>query len=166
MDPMDEPVINANEPWDAQDDLPLNRFLTYRLSRVQAKLNAQSTRLLHRQAGLGVTQWRIIAHLGNADGPVRASEIKRFAAIDKGLFSRKLKELVEDDLVATGQDPHDQRVQKLHLTEKGRRLYESTLPVMQARQRSLRRQFDAEELRVLFTALDKLEEAAELTEFE
>ncbi|MDN3722266.1 sulfatase-like hydrolase/transferase [Roseibium salinum] len=57
---------------------------------------------------------------------------------------------MEDDLVATGQDPHDQRVQKLHLTEKGRRLYESTLPVMQARQRSLRRQFDAEELRVLF----------------
>ena len=159
-------MSDASDPGEGQDDLPLTRFLTYRFSRVQAKLNAQATRLLHRTAGLGLTQWRILALIGDAGGTARASEITSFAAIDKGLFSRKLKGLVEDGLVTTAPDKKDQRVQHLRLTAKGQRLYDSTLPVMRARQRALRSHFDDEELRVLYAALDKLESAAEETEFD
>ena len=66
----------------------LHQFLTYRLSRVQAKLNAQANALLHAQSGLTLSRWRILALVGAA-GQTRLSELARIAALDKGLLSRE-----------------------------------------------------------------------------
>lgn len=155
------PVMPTREQ---ESDLPLQQFLTYRFSRVQAKLNAQATRLLRAQAGITLIQWRIIALIGAA-GRSRSSELSRHAALDKGLLSRNLKTLIADGLVTACDDDTDNRAQNLALSPRGRQLYDATLPVMRARQRALRGALDPRELACLYSALDKLEIAADLTEF-
>lgn len=142
------------------DDLPLHQFLTYRLSRVQAKLNAQASAMLRAHAGLTLSQWRILALVGAA-GQTRLSDLSRVAALDKGLLSRNLKVLVGGGLVISEQDDIDHRVQHLSLSKRGKALFERTLPRMRKRQRRLRSALTAKELDVLYAALDKLEVAAD-----
>ncbi len=158
---MDESNANKKqEPAEATDILPLHQFLTYRLSRVQAKLNAQAGAMLRRYAGLTLSQWRILALIGAA-GPTRLSDLARMAALDKGLLSRNLKTLVAEDLVSSKQDEIDQRVQHLSLSPSGKALFEKTLPRMRQRQHRLRSALDEHELGVFYQVLDKLEVAAE-----
>lgn len=151
----------AQEKPDADaPGLPLHRFLTFRLSRVQAKLNAQATRVLREASGITLTQWRIIALIG-ALGQSRLSELARDAALDKGLLSRNLKTLIEGGIVEAEQDEADHRVQNLRLSAKGNRIFEHTLPVTRARQQMLREDLSDHELEVFHRVLDKLEISAE-----
>lgn len=141
-------------------ELPLRRFVTYRISRVQAKLNAQATRLLREASGITLTQWRVIALIGAA-GQTRSSTLTKEAALDKGLLSRNLKTLIEEGVVLSRTDDGDHRVQILSLTGKGRAIFEKTLPVTRARQAQLREGLSDEELRIFHKVLDHLEIAAE-----
>lgn len=149
----------------AYDDLPLTQFITFRLARLQARLNAQAARILKDASGLSLTQWRIIAWLGWR-GPTRASDISRLAQIDKGLFSRKLKTLVAQGVLTSEPDKTDQRQHMLRLTAEGTRLFETTLPVMQRRQRALTGALTPEELTTFFAVLDKLEPLADIETFD
>ncbi len=145
---------------DVQDELPLRRFLTYRISRVQAKLNTQATRLLREASGITLAQWRLVALIGAA-GQTQSSALSKEAALDKGLVSRNLKTLIEQGVVHSKTDAGDHRVQNLCLTDKGRVIFEKTLPVTRARQAQLREGLTHEELRVFHKVLDHLEIAAE-----
>ena len=145
---------------DSQDTLPLHQFLTYRLSRVQAKLNAQASRILRETSGITLTQWRIIAMVGAA-GRTRLSDVSRATALDKGLLSRNLKGLTEEGLISAQADDLDHRAQNLTLSERGQAIYERTLPIMRKRQANLQADLSEEELRIFRRVLDKLEIAAE-----
>lgn len=137
----------------------LRDHLTYRIARVQAKLNAQATRIVKEAAGITLTQWRVILLIGTV-GRTRSTDVVREAAIDKGLVSRTIKTLTDADLVATETDKHDQRAHNLTLTAKGRELYARVLPITQERQRALRADLDADEIETLYQVLDKLETAS------
>ena len=145
---------------DTESELPLRRFVTYRLSRVQAKLNAQASRILQETSGITLTQWRVIALVGAA-GQTQSSKLSKESALDKSLLSRNLKTLIEQGVVASRTDAEDHRVQVLSLTDKGRAIFEKTLPVTRARQTQLREGLTDEELRVFHKVLDHLEIAAE-----
>jgi len=147
------------------DELPLRRFLTYRLNRLQARLNAQATQYLARHAGITLSEWRAIALVGGP-GETTLTEACRHAQLDKGLLSRTLKALAGRGLVQARQDDRDQRVQHLSLTKKGRTVFEHMLPRMRARQRFLREALTPMEFATLHAAIDKLEIAAEETEFD
>jgi DNA-binding MarR family transcriptional regulator len=147
-----------SEPEDKAIDL--NSYLTFRLSRVQAKLNAHGARFLKKVAGLTLAQWRIIVLL-SLEGETTSSALSRLAGIDKGLLSRKLKTLVDQGLVRTLPHSDDGRVLMLSLTDAGKRVFEKTLPHSLARQEWLRSQLDAQELQVFYQALDKLEAAVD-----
>ena len=69
--------------------------------------------------------------------------------------------MIEEGLVAAKQDDIDHRVQHLSLTVKGQELFDLTLPRMRQRQSKLREPLDVRELETLYSALDKLEIAAE-----
>ncbi|WP_434055829.1 MAG: MarR family winged helix-turn-helix transcriptional regulator [Roseibium sp.] len=139
---------------------PLHQFLTYRLSRVQAKLNTQAQRILSEAADISLIQWRIIALIGSS-GDSHAGELTRRAALDKGLFSRNLKTLMKRGMVTSREDKADHRIAILSLTGDGHALYQKVLPIMRARQRALRSSMTKSELDTLHSALDKLEIAAE-----
>ncbi|MEM6311760.1 MAG: MarR family winged helix-turn-helix transcriptional regulator [Pseudomonadota bacterium] len=141
-------------------ELPLRRFVTYRISRVQAKLNAQASRILQETSGITLSQWRVIALVG-AVGQTQSSKLSKEAALDKSLLSRNLKTLIEQGVMASRTDAEDHRVQILSLTDKGRAIFEKTLPVTRARQTQLREGLTDEDLKVFHKVLDHLEIAAE-----
>ena len=145
---------------DTEVDLPLRRFVTYRMSRVQAKLNAQASRILREASGITLIQWRVIALVGAA-GQTQSSKLSKDAALDKGLLSRNVKTLIEQGVLASRTDAEDHRVHILSLTDKGQAIFEKTLPVTRARQTQLREGLTDEELRVFHKVLDHLEIAAE-----
>lgn len=151
---------NKIEKLSIEEDMPLHRFLTYRISRVQAKLNAQATRLLRETSGITLIQWRIIALIGAAV-QTQSSELSKDAALDKGLLSRNLKTLIEEGFVSSTINFKDHRVQNLSLTSEGRAIFEKTLPVTRARQARLREGLTNEELNVFHKVLDQLEISAE-----
>lgn len=138
--------------------LPLTNFLTYRMARVQAKLNAQGARLLKEVADLSLAQWRILAVLG-MEGGTTSAQLSRGAQIDKGLLSRKLKTLIDAGLVASTPHATDRRVQNLALTEAGQAKYEATLPHTRARQEKLRGLMRPDELALFYAALERIEAA-------
>ncbi|MEM8979973.1 MAG: MarR family winged helix-turn-helix transcriptional regulator [Pseudomonadota bacterium] len=143
------------------EHIPLRAYLTFRISKVHAKLNAQATRILRDASGITLSQWRVIALIG-PHGTTRSADLIKEAALDKGLLSRNIKTLVEDGIVATKTDPADKRVQILSLTEAGQTIFEKTLPVTQARQANLRADLTPDEVETFHRVLDKLEEAADL----
>ena len=145
-----ERVIEKLEP---------QQFLTFRLNRAHAKLNAQANHILGRHAGISLVQWRIIALLGS-DTANTLTELITLVDADKGQFSRRVKTLLDLGLVAARQNPSDRRQQILRLTPKGRKLYDDTIEVMRKRQRLLINSLSGQELEVFYQALDKLSAAA------
>lgn len=142
----------------------LPHFLTFRIARVQAKLNAQASQILKEAAGLSITRWRIIVLLA-AEIATTASALTRYAAIDKGQFSRTLKAMIAEGLVIARPDETDHRQQQIALTARGRRLHDQILPKMRARQQFLLGTLAPDSRDVVFEALEILERAAEVTDF-
>jgi len=131
---------------------------------VQAKLNAQASRLLTREAGISLTQWRMLLIIGSLKN-ARLSDIVRESALDKGQVSRTLKKMVADALVNREAIENDQRASGLTLTDKGQSLLTRILPLMTKRREHLTGSLAVIELDVLFDALDKLDISAEADEF-
>jgi len=146
----------VNDEYVKSFDQTVGRFLTYRIARLQSKLNAQAARVLQDAAGLSLIQWRIITLVVGYDGAT-ATELTQISSIDKGLFSRKVKTLIEDGLVQSRTDPADNRVQHLHITEEGREIYERVFPIMRERQEAFRSGLGEENTDRLLELLVQLE---------
>ncbi len=154
----------AKYPSEFNDDAPLQDVLTWRLHIVHSKLNVQAARFLEENSGIPLAYWRIMLAIGPS-GSTTHSGIRRTTMMDKGQLSRCLKGMVEDGLVATRGDDTDQRQQRLSLTAKGRRIFGKTLPKMRQRQRFLMAGLSKTETKSIFSALEKLELAAEARVF-
>lgn len=152
--------MNDDSGQESVVETSIGQSLTYRMARVQAKLNAQSTRLLKEDTGLSLTQWRLLALIGTI-GQTTAAQLSRHAAMDKGLISRNLRAMSDGNLIQVTPDDRDHRLQHLDLTEAGKALFDLTLPRMLARQAALRARLTDEDLRTFLATLDTLEQAAE-----
>lgn len=156
--------MNDETPSDYNDRLlQLSNFLTYRISRVHGKLNAQASKILHDTVGLPLNQWRVIAFIGGA-GTISASELIRFTAMDKGLVSRNVKALLERGLLMSSPDKFDNRVHVLSLTEAGQAVFDTALPRMRRRQTKLRENLTDEDIATFRKVIAALEIAAEDTD--
>lgn len=143
-----------------EKEVPLFERVTYRLSRVQAKLNAQARRLLKAVADLSLTEWRVLIMLDEYEG-VTMAEIGRRTEFDKGQLSRCIKVMSERGLLTSASSEADQRLQILRMTAEGRRRYELARPYMLQRQNMLLEVMTAEQRATLNAALEALENAAE-----
>jgi len=141
-------------------EISLGSFLTYRFSRVQAKLNAQAIAILRETSGLSLTQWRILAYLG-IYGEATATEIAEANAFDKALISRNIKPMIDEKLIAQKLNPNDQRSQRLSLRPRGKQLYEATLPRMRNRQSMLMGSLTPLQQSEVHEILDRLESASD-----
>ena len=144
-----------SKPSPAPKPAELTNFITYRLARVQARLNRQATRILRQKAGLSLVQWRVIALL-KAHGAATASEVTGYFDMDKGLFSRNVKTLIAAGLIKRQTNPDDQREHQLELTVEGLEKYDQVFPTMQRRQQHLLHDLSAEQQALLFDAIDKI----------
>ena len=143
----------------------LASFVTYRISKVHPRLNAQAAHVLRKHAGLSLLQWRIIS-LINAFGPeVSSVDIINRVDLDKGLFSRTLKALVSGGYVHSRPDETDHRRLLVTLSQKGQDCYDKTIETMRRRQAHLLHNLTDTEKDALFSALKKLESNSRRRDF-
>lgn len=146
-------------------ELPLQRFLTYRLSILTSKLNRQASAILAKASGLKLTEWRIIALLA-VNGEMSGVRIAEIAGIDPGLLSRTIFALEERQIVKSARSSADRRVVLVTLTRQGRSIYDKTLPHMLARQARLLASLTTAERALMFSIVEKLEIVADVDTFE
>ncbi len=127
----------ASEPRDADDDWGLSRFLSFRIAKLHAVLNAQATRLLEDGPGLTLGQWRVMVTIG-AGGARTSRALHEKTQIDPALISRSLRQLEALGFVVAGRNAEDRRVLDVRLTPRGDEVFRQTYPIMQARQNALR----------------------------
>ncbi len=144
----------------AGEYIPLQQMVTFRLSRIHAKLNTQSTRILNKSAGLSLSQWRVMVML-ETHGKITPGEFVRLTKFDKGLVSRTIKGMIKEGLLRSESSELDQRSHLVEMTEKGLAVFQKARPHMRLRQAHLIDSLAPAERKVLFTAFDKLELAME-----
>lgn len=154
----------ARKPALALSDLPLQRFLTYRLISLTAKLNRQANAILAELGDMSVPEWRIMAFLG-LHRRMNGASIAEAANIDRALLSRTFRALESRGLIASSRSDADRRVVFFALTPEGQAVHDRILPVMRARQQHLMNSLSPAELEAFFRIADKLELAAEARTF-
>lgn len=148
------------EAADVLDEWTLDRFLTYRIARLNASLNAQATRLLAKGHGLSLGQWRIVVTIGKGDART-SRDLLKMTQMDPALISRLLRQLEDKSVLLTGRSASDRRILDVSLTPKGTKVLNDTFPIMEARQKTLAAELKSGELEVLGAIIDRLFSAAE-----
>ena len=156
-------MSNKNDHDADESDLsllyPLGTILTYRLSKLQARLNAQAADLLRRHDGVPLAHWRVLVILSSGLATTQ-KEIVELAAFDKGQVSRIVDRLIEDEFLISESDIDDKRIRKLRLTASAQRMITRLIPLMQKRQEHLVGGFSEDEKRQLFAFLDRLDDVS------
>ncbi|MGC6411371.1 MAG: MarR family winged helix-turn-helix transcriptional regulator [Candidatus Puniceispirillaceae bacterium] len=135
----------------------LNQHLTYRIARLQAKLNAQATDLVRRHGDISLSQWRILAVLSDPNVETQ-QDVLQAMGLDKGQISRVLKQLQEKDLISLALSETDLRRRHIALSHKGQDLVDRLFPIMKQRQAYLQSELSRDEISILFQLLSKLEQ--------
>ena len=153
-------------PSDATDtpSRPLKRFVSYRVLRAHFALNAQAMDILEENAGITLSQWRVMSFVGSGEAKTSRA-IASLSGLDPAIISRAVKSLEDQGVMDVERLQEDRRTLALALTPEGRRIYEKTLPIMRARQEALMEALDPKEREVILSALEKIELAAERRDF-
>jgi len=138
--------------------MPLNQMVTFRVSRLHAKIITQGSKMLMESAGISLMQWRVLVTL-ETSGRVTPAEIVRRTGLDKSQLSRTIKGMVADGLLTSETSESDQRAHLIDVTAKGIDLFQKARPHMRRRQQMLIDALGDPELETLFSAFDKLERA-------
>ena len=147
-------------PLDMSFEKP-SSFVTYRLAKLQSRLNAQGTAILKEKSGLSLVEWRVIQVIRMFEKP-SLSQIAEHVQMDKGQLSRKVKGMIEKGLLNSRRNDDDKRIQKLELTEKAIEINEHLLPVMERRQQHLLADVTPDELEMFYRIITKIEAAAKM----
>ena len=120
--------------------LKLETFLPFRMSLASNLVSARIAETYRAEFGLTMTQWRLMAVLGERPG-LTATELTQITALDKVAVSRAAAALTERGLLRKQTQKEDGRRSALTLTDDGKRVYDEIIP------RAL--QFEAELLEAL-----------------
>lgn len=101
----------------------LGEFLPYLLANLSRDV-AESFAADHaNRFGLTGPQWRVLAVLGEAEGPLSGAEVARRAAVNLVMGHRAIEGLLQGDLVLQRENAADRRKSSLVLSRKGREVY-------------------------------------------
>ena len=135
--------------------LKLENFLPYKLSVVSNNISRIIAETYKNKFALSVTEWRIMAVLGELPGS-SADEVSLRTQVEKSLISRALQKLLKRELVARQVDETDRRRQNLTLTDAGKDIYNEIVPVSYEYESELVECFSDEEREQLDVLLNKL----------
>jgi DNA-binding MarR family transcriptional regulator len=107
----------------------LDSFLPYRLAVAAQRVSAEFASHYAGAHGLTTAEWRVLAHLANASGPLSVREIHDRVAMDKSKVSRAAARLELSGLIAKGEDPRDRRLVALSLTGAGQAVMAELVPL-------------------------------------
>ncbi len=107
--------------------------------------------------GIDIPEWRVLATLGQHDGPRSAQYVVSCTRTHKSRISRAVAHLVALGLVERGESEENGRTVMLTLTRKGRGMYDELVPLLLARERRAMACLDEGEWALLDRLLYKLE---------
>ena len=98
-----------------------------------------------REVGLGAATWFLLSMLIDEEG-ISQGEVGQRFEVDPSRITRLAQRLEREGLLRRERDPEDNRVVRLHATEKGRRLIESRQERREGFEDRVRQEFSPEEL--------------------
>jgi DNA-binding MarR family transcriptional regulator len=107
--------------------------------------------------GLTVTQYAVLGHLAIFDG-ICVGALAEKLIMDPTTLTRNLRPLMRQDFVVLESDPRDRRSRRLHLTAKGRGVFERAKPAWARAQRHIETALGELDTPTLNTALDHVVE--------
>lgn len=117
----------------------LDDFLPYKLAVLANRVSREFSELYRDRYGMDVAEWRIVAHLSQADKPVSVGELCRRVELEKSKVSRAASRLHDKGLVVKSVSRTDRRLVDLSLTEKGQAMIRDLAPLAAAFQERLLR---------------------------
>ena len=135
--------------------LDLDRFLPYRLDILAEAVSRALSRLYKERYGLGVPEWRVLAHLGQY-APITAKAVGTHSRMHKTKVSRAVAALERLGFLARNGSAQDRREELLSLTAKGKAAYDDLAPKAADFARHLLDDLSATERKTLDSAIEKL----------
>ena len=123
------------------DEFDLDAFLPYQLAVLAERVSREFSVCYRERYGISTPEWRVVANLSQAEGPVSIREIYRRVGMEKSKVSRAAARLEERGFVIKAPGGRDRRLVELRLSEAGRQMVRELTP--------LARQFEARFLAVL-----------------
>lgn len=143
----------------ATSALELRDFLPFRLSVLSNAVSRRIADLYDREFGLTVWQWRVMAVCADAPG-ISATDIGQRTQMDKVAVSRAVAGLLERDFLDRAVAPDDGRRTLLDLSEKGRKIYDTIVPLALAEEARLLAALSDQEASDLARLMEKLARVA------
>jgi DNA-binding MarR family transcriptional regulator len=134
----------------------LQNFLPYRCVTLAERISTTLSRIYAEQFGVSVAEWRILTVLAENDR-LNARDVGLIIKMDKVKVSRAVASLMERNLLLRTPSRKDGRASDLHLSAKGKRLYQQIVPRALEWESSLVEPLTTEEQETLFKLLDKLD---------
>ncbi len=108
-----------------------------------------------KKHGLSVALWPTLMCLWEEEG-ITQSEISKKSKVENSTTTRTLDKLVKLDLVERRDDPHSRRSFRIYLTDKGRALEKTLMPIPVAVNANLLSTLETDEQQEIIRLLKKL----------
>ncbi|SPF75122.1 putative HTH-type transcriptional regulator YusO [Aliiroseovarius pelagivivens] len=106
----------------------LDDFLPYQIAVLSSRVSAEFSKHYRDAYGISVSEWRVVAHLSQADS-VSVREIHKRVDMDKPKVSRAASRLEAAGYITKTINPNDRRLVELSLTDKGRAMIDALAPI-------------------------------------
>ncbi|MEM6745708.1 MAG: MarR family winged helix-turn-helix transcriptional regulator [Pseudomonadota bacterium] len=133
----------------------LAAFLPYRLARLSAAVSAELAEVYGARHGLGLAEWRVLAHLSQQEA-VSVREIHRRVDLEKPRITRAAQRLAAAGLIHRAEGAGDRRLVALSLTSAGRALMDDLIPLALAAEREALSPLTPQEAETFGRLVDKL----------
>jgi DNA-binding MarR family transcriptional regulator len=106
----------------------LEQFLPYQMAVLSNRVSDDFSRMYREKFGISVSEWRVVAHLYQAE-KVSIREIYKRVQMDKSKASRAAARLEKSGYLLKKVNPADRRLVELSLTDKGRAMHDEIGPM-------------------------------------
>jgi DNA-binding MarR family transcriptional regulator len=143
----------------------LNDFLPYKIGILASSLNSAFEIVLDEKHAIGLTDWRVMATLGEF-GSMTAKDICERGRMHKTKVSRAVASLEGRRVLMRRTNRNDMREAFLSLTDRGRDIYHDVVPIALSFSRKLTDRLDPGDLLVVERVIEQLLHATERAENE
>jgi DNA-binding MarR family transcriptional regulator len=133
--------------------------ITHKIHTLAALFASTSSLTTLRVLGINRSTLAVINALGNHI-TLKSTEIVNMTSVDRGLISRTIKKLLEQDIISKVDDKIDKRQSFLSLTDEGNELFKRAMVLVQEQYYRSIEALSEKDVQLLDTLLDRLKESA------
>ncbi len=140
----------------AQQEQRLDKLPVFLMEQIVKRYRQRAHEALKREeAGITVDQWIVLKQVSEHNGCSQVA-IAQMTVRDAPTTTRTIDQLVNKHLIIKQLDPNDRRKYMVFVTDKGTRLIERLLPVVQSYRKLPLKDFSSEEERQMLSLLSRM----------